>query len=62
SDYRMQENYLWGRASSTINAMLAATAWNLMKMMRKLKHLCAVFWLTIIYRLPQPMLIAVRIG
>ena len=62
SDYRMQENYLWGRASSTINAMLAATAWNLMKMMRKLKHLCAVFWQTIIYRLLQPMLIAVRIG
>ena len=60
SDYRMQENYLWGRASSTINAMLAATAWNLMKMMRKLKHLCADFWLTIIYRLRQPMLIAVR--
>lgn len=36
-DYRMLKNYLYGKASSTINAMMAATAWNLKKMMRKLK-------------------------
>lgn len=61
SDYRMQENYLWGKASSTINAMLAATAWNLMKMMRKLRLLCAEFWHTIFYNLQQSMLLAVQI-
>lgn len=43
SDCRMQVNYLYGAASSTMNAMWAAAAWNLKKMMRKLKHLCAFF-------------------
>jgi hypothetical protein len=33
----MKENYLYGEVSSTVNAMLSATAWNLMKMMRKLR-------------------------
>ena len=56
SDYRMRDNYLYGKASSTINAMMAATAWNLMKMMRKLKHLFADFWMTILNYLYQPML------
>lgn len=56
SDYRMQDNYLYGKESSTINAMMAATAWNLMKMMRKLKHLFADFWKTILDYLYQPML------
>jgi len=32
----MQDNFLWGRASSTVNAMLAATAWNLKKLMKEL--------------------------
>lgn len=36
-DFRMQENFLMGMVSSTVNAMLAATAWNLKKLMRKLK-------------------------
>ncbi len=61
SDYRMQENYLHGKPSSTINAMLAATAWNLMKLMRKLKFLCAHFWQNTIYQLQQPMLLFVKI-
>lgn len=61
SDYRMQENYLHGKASSTINAMMAATAWNLMKLMRKLRLLCADFWMIIIYHLHQPMLQVVKI-
>ena len=43
SDFRMRENYLHGKDSSTINAMLAATAWNLKKMMRKLKSLFDFF-------------------
>lgn len=56
SDYRMQDNYLLGDGTSTINAMMAATAWNLMKMMRKLKHLLSDFWMTIIYTFYQPKL------
>jgi len=32
----MQDNFLWGSASSTVNAMLAATAWNLKKLMKEL--------------------------
>ena len=33
----MGQNYLSGKNSSQINAFLAATGWNLKKMMRKLK-------------------------
>lgn len=42
-DCRMLKNYLYGKASSTINAMMAATAWNLKKMMRKLKSFLDFF-------------------
>ena len=38
SDHRMGQNYLSGTQSSQINAFLAATGWNLKKMMRKLKE------------------------
>ena len=38
SDYRMRVNYLCGEFSFTMNAMLVATAWNLYKMMIKLKR------------------------
>jgi IS5 family transposase len=38
TDYRMQENYLWGKKGVQINALLASTAWNLKKMMEKLKE------------------------
>ena len=37
-DHRMLENYLWGRESGTVNAMLAATAWTLKKLMKELLH------------------------
>lgn len=37
SDFRMGQNYLSGKESPQINAFLAATGWNLKKMMRKLK-------------------------
>ena len=43
SDFRMAQNYLWGKASPKINAMLAATGWNLKKMMQKLK--AELLWL-----------------
>ena len=36
--------------------LMVATAWNLMKMMRKLKHLFADFLMTILNYLYQPML------
>ena len=35
-DHRMQDNFLSGRESASINAMLAATGWNLKKMMKHL--------------------------
>ena len=35
TDLRMGQNYLWGENSPQINAFLAATGWNLKKMMRK---------------------------
>jgi transposase, IS5 family len=36
--FRMGQNYLWGEQSPQINAFLAATGWNLKKMMKKLKQ------------------------
>lgn len=36
ADHRMQDNFLNGRESASINAMLAATGWNLKKMMKDL--------------------------
>lgn len=38
TDFRMAQNYLNGKSSPKINAMLAATGWNLKKMMEKLKQ------------------------
>ncbi len=37
TDFRLGQNYLHGNDSSQINAFLAATGWNLKKMMKKLK-------------------------
>ncbi len=34
----MGQNYLHGKQSPQINAFLAATGWNLKKMMKKLNH------------------------
>ena len=31
TDYRMAQNYLWGEKGIQINALMAATAWNLKK-------------------------------
>jgi len=38
TDFRMAQNYLSGNQSPQINAYLAATGWNLKKMMKKLKE------------------------
>lgn len=43
SDFRMGQNYLNGANSPKINAMLAATGWNLKKLMKKLKQ--ELLWL-----------------
>jgi transposase, IS5 family len=37
TDFRLNQNYLWGDNSPQINAFLAATGWNLKKMMKQLK-------------------------
>ena len=37
TDHRMAQNYLHGEKSPQINAFLAATGWNLKKLMEKLK-------------------------
>jgi IS5 family transposase len=41
TDFRMQQNYLWGENGVQINVLLAATAWNLKKWMEKVKE---KFW------------------
>jgi len=45
ADFRMGQNYLLGEKGIQINAFMAATAWNLKKMMQKLKEdfLCLIF-------------------
>jgi IS5 family transposase len=49
-DFRMLENYFWGEAGVQINAFMSATAWNLKKMMQKLREK----FLRIIFRLFFP--------
>jgi len=41
SDFRMEKNYLWGENGVKINALMSGCAWNLKKMMEKLKE---SFW------------------
>jgi IS5 family transposase len=38
SDFRMAQNYLWGKKGVKINALMAGCAWNLKKMMEKLRE------------------------
>jgi len=38
TDFRLNQNYLWGEDSPQINAFLAAMGWNLKKMMKQLKQ------------------------
>ena len=48
TDFRLAQNYFWGESGPQINALLAATAWNLKKMMEILK-LKIFFWFYQIY-------------
>jgi IS5 family transposase len=50
TDFRMVQNYLWGKAGVQINAYLSATAWNLKKKMEELKEIL----LLLIFRLGFP--------
>ncbi len=58
TDFRMNQNYLWGEKSPQINAFLAATGWNLKKMMKQLKeefkNLCAHIFNPIFYPFSSP--------
>lgn len=38
-DFRMEQNYLWGEKGIQINAYMAATAWNLKKMIEKIREI-----------------------
>ncbi len=54
----MEQNYLMGEEGMQINAFLAASAWNIKKMMEKLKEdfLCYIFRLLLrpnFYTLPD---------
>ena len=56
TDFRMGQNYLHGNNSSQINAFLAATGWNLKKMMKKLKNEIEKIMLNFIFRFLTPKL------
>ena len=51
TDFRMGQNYLHGKISPKINAMLAATGWNLKKLMEELKENASKAFLFILRRL-----------
>jgi IS5 family transposase len=42
-DFRMAQNYLWGESGVQINALMAATAWNLKKIMEELREIFSRF-------------------
>ena len=50
TDFRMAQNYLLGEKGIQINALMAATAWNLKKMMRKLKEEFLYFIFRVIFQ------------
>lgn len=50
SDFRMGQNYLHGRASPRMNAMLSASGWNLKKMMEKLKKELLLLYILIFFK------------
>jgi len=60
SDYRMAQNYLGGKKGVEINALMAGCAWNLKKMMEKLKEKLLRF----IFRLffPNYLYVAVAVN
>jgi IS5 family transposase len=54
TDFRMAQNYLHGDDSPIINAMLAATGWNLKKLMKQLKG-NLISWLQTIQHILSPI-------
>ena len=50
TDYRMAQNYLWGEKGIQINALLAASAWNLKKYMEILVEKSKRLFASIFYR------------
>jgi IS5 family transposase len=51
TDYRMAQNYLWGEKGIQINALMAATAWNLKKYMELLVEKSKRLFMSIFSRL-----------
>ena len=49
----MEQSYLWGEKGIQINAMMTATAWNLKKMMEKIKQEFLFFILRCIFPIRQ---------
>jgi IS5 family transposase len=47
----MQQNYLHGETAPQINAFLAATAWNLQKLMNKLVEEIKKYFFDLLFRL-----------
>ena len=54
TDYRLAQNYLLHEKGIQINAFMAATAWNLKKMMEKLKEKVKQFFISIFVRVFMP--------
>ncbi|MDT8414674.1 MAG: IS5/IS1182 family transposase, partial [Flavobacteriaceae bacterium] len=50
TDFRMAQNYFWGETGPQINAFMAATAWNLKKMMEILKENVLNYFLSVLFR------------
>jgi len=50
TDYRLAQNYLLDETGIQINALMAATAWNLKKFMKILKEKAAQLLWLIFYR------------
>ena len=50
TDFRMAQNYLLGEKGIQINALMAATAWNLKKMMKKLREEFLYFIFRVIFQ------------
>ena len=54
TDYRLVQNYLLHEKGIQSNALMAATAWNLKKMMEKLKEKVKQFFISIFIRVFMP--------
>jgi IS5 family transposase len=49
-DYRLLENYFWGKAGVQINALMAGTAWNMRKYIEKLRDNFLLFIFRLFFR------------